>query len=178
MRLAHEPVAVAARLGRRTGGIGGLQPGSAAIVQGHHRPGQRIGDVLKIRYADIDEDGIFFKQEKTGNRLKVAMTDDLKAAIDTARALHQSVKGLTLFHTHQGKPFAYWTVRTLWDRAITAAGVQDVHIHDICAKAATDAKAQGLDSKTLLGHASKSAHSRYLRSKEIPLAKPVKIRKP
>lgn len=152
-------------------------PTLQAIMDICYITGQRIGDVLKIRYADIDEDGIFFKQEKTGNRLKVSMTDDLKAAVDTARALHKSVKGLTLFHTRQGKPFAYWTVRTLWERAITSAGIEDAHIHDIRAKAATDAKAQGLDSKKLLGHASESAHSRYLRSKEIPVAEPVKIRK-
>jgi hypothetical protein len=43
-------------------------------------------------------------------------------------------------------------------------------IHDIRAKAATDARAQGLDSKSLLGHASESAHLRYLRGKETPVA--------
>lgn len=152
-------------------------PTLQAIMDICYITGQRIGDVLKIRYADIQDDGVFFKQEKTGNRLKVEMTDDLKSAIDSARALHQSVKGLTLFHTRQGKPFAYWTIRTLWTRATTSAGIEDVHIHDIRAKAATDAKAQGLDSKTLLGHTTESSHNRYLRSKEIPVAKPVKIRK-
>ena len=82
-----------------------------------------------------------------------------------------------LFHTRQGKPFSYWTIRTLWQRATTSAGVEDAHIHDIRAKAATDAKAQGLDSKSLLGHASESAHLRYLRGKETPVAEPVRIRK-
>lgn len=152
-------------------------PTLKAIMDICYLTGQRIGDVLKIAYADIDETGIFFKQQKTGNRLKVAMTPDLAAAVANARALHQSVKGLTLFHTRQGKPFAYWTVRTLWNRAREAAGIEDVHIHDIWAKAATDAKAQGLDSKTLLGHASEAAHQRYLRGKEIPVAEPVKMKK-
>lgn len=152
-------------------------PTMKAIMNICYLTGQRIGDVLKIRYSDIDDNGLFFRQEKTGNRLKVAMTDDLRAAIDTAKSLHKSVKGMTLFHTRQGKMLAYWTVRTLWERATAAAGVENAHIHDIRAKAATDAKAQGLDSKKLLGHASESAHSRYLRSKEIHVAEPVKIRK-
>lgn len=149
-------------------------PTMRAIMTICYQTGQRIGDVLAIRYADIDEDGITFKQSKTGNRVKVAMTDDLKTAIDSARALHQSVKGLTLFHTRQGTPLAYWTIRTLWGRATSAAKVNDAHLHDLRAKAATDAKAAGQDSKTLLGHASESAHKRYLRSKEIPVAQPVK----
>lgn len=152
-------------------------PTLKAIMDICYLTGQRIGDVLKIMYADIDDTGIFFKQQKTGNRLKVAMTPDLAAALANARALHQSVKGLTLFHTRQGKPFAYWTIRTLWSRATEAAGVEDVHIHDIRAKAATDAKAQGLDSKTLLGHSSEAAHQRYLRGKEIPVAEPVKLKR-
>ena len=152
-------------------------PTLAAIMDVCYLTGQRIGDVLAIRYADIDETGIFFQQQKTGNRLRVQMTDDLRQAIDNAKALHSSVKGLTLFHTRQGKPFAYWTIRTLWDRATSAAGIEDVHIHDIRAKAATDAKAQGLDSQALLGHTTETAHSRYLRSKEVPVVEPVRMRK-
>jgi integrase len=152
-------------------------PTLAAIMDVCYLTGQRIGDVLKIRHADISDDGLYFKQQKTGNRLRVEMTDDLRRAIDQAKALHTSLRGLHLFHTRQGKPFAYWTVRTLWLRATTAAGIDDAHIHDIRAKAATDAKAQGLDSQALLGHASESAHNRYLRSKEIPSVTPVRMGK-
>lgn len=152
-------------------------PTLKAIMDICYITGQRIGDVLKIRHSDIQDDGIFFKQEKTGNRLKVQMTADLMLAVSTARGLHTSLKGFTLFHTRQGKPFSYSTIRTLWDRATETAGVSDAHIHDIRAKAATDAKNQGLDSKKLLGHSSESAHLRYLRSKEIPVAEPVRIRK-
>jgi len=151
-------------------------PTLRAIIDICYLTGQRIGDVLAIRHADITDDGIYFKQQKTGNRVRIAMTPDLSAAVAQAKALHDNLRGMTLFHTRGGKPFAYWTVRTLWDRATLAAGIEDAHIHDLRAKAATDAKAQGLDSKALLGHASDSAHARYLRSKEIPVAQPVKLR--
>jgi integrase len=105
------------------------------------------------------------------------MTQDMRDAVSEARKLHQFIKGMTLFHTRRGTPFSYSTIRTFWDRAIQASGIENAHIHDIRAKAATDAKAQGLDSKKLLGHASESAHLRYLRSKEITVAEPVKIMK-
>ncbi len=106
------------------------------------------------------------------------MMADLRDAIGQARALNRSVKGFHLFHTRQGKPFSYWTIRTLWGRATAAAGVEDAHIHDIRAKAATDAKAQGIDSKALLGHTTETSHNRYLRSKEIPTVRPLKIAAP
>jgi integrase len=138
--------------------------------------GQRIGDILTIRYADLTDEGINFRQSKTKHRMVVAWSPDLAAAVARTKALHQSVKGLTLLHTRRGTPFTYSTVRTLWDRATTAAGVDDAHIHDMRAKSATDAKEQGIDSKKLLGHASESSHLRYLRSKETPVATPVSFR--
>lgn len=139
--------------------------------------GQRIGDVMNIRYADITEAGVFIKQQKTGNRVLIAMSPDLEAAIAQARTLHKSVKGLTLFHKRDGSLLAYTTIYGHWKRACTAAKVEDAHFHDIRAAAATDAKAQGLDSRTLLGHTTESSHNRYLRSKETPVATPVPVRK-
>jgi integrase len=148
-------------------------PTMRAIMDISYLTGQRIGDVLAIRIADLGDDGITFKQQKTKNRLIVGWTDDLRAAVATARALHQSVKGMTLFHSRKGTPFTYSTVRTLWDRACVGAKVEDAHMHDIRAKAATDAKKQGIDSQALLGHHSESSHLRYLRSKETPIVTPV-----
>lgn len=139
--------------------------------------GQRMGDVIKIRYADISDEGVFIKQQKTRNRVLISMTPDLDAAIKEARSIHQSVKGLTLLHKRDGKPLAYGTIHHQWVKACTAAKVEDAHFHDIRAASATDAKKQGLDSKTLLGHTTDSSHNRYLRSKEVPIASPVPARK-
>lgn len=139
--------------------------------------GQRIGDVMGIRYADISDDGLYVEQEKTKARVLIAMTPDLSDAIGRARELHRSVKGLTLFHKRDGSKLSYFTIYGHWRRACHAAGVQDAHFHDIRAASATDAKAAGMDSKTLLGHTTDSSHSRYLRSKTVPLAQPIPARK-
>lgn len=139
--------------------------------------GQRIGDVMGIRYADIDDTGVFIRQQKTGNRVLISMTPDLEATIAQARAIHRSVKGLTLFHKNDGTPLAYTTIYGHWKRACAAAKVENAHFHDIRAASATDAKSYGLDSKTLLGHTTDSSHNRYLRSKEVPVATPVPARK-
>lgn len=139
--------------------------------------GQRIGDVMSIRYADITDAGLYVEQDKTGARVLITMTPDLADAISRARELHQSVKGLTLFHRRDGRPLAYNTIYGHWARACEAAHVEDVHFHDIRAASATDASAAGLDSKTLLGHTTESSHRRYLRSKVVPVAQPVPARK-
>lgn len=139
--------------------------------------GQRMGDCRHIKYSDISEAGVFIKQQKTKARVLIAMTPDLAEVIARARAIHQSVKGLTLFHRRDGSPIPYNTLYGHWARACAAAKVEDANFHDIRAAAATDAKAQGLDSKTLLGHTTESSHNRYLRSKETKVATPNKARK-
>lgn len=148
-------------------------PTLRAIMGLCYLTGQRIGDVLAIRYADLTDEGIVFRQSKTKHRMVVQWSDDLRAVVEEARALHASLRGMTLLHTKKGTPFTYSTVRTLWDRACEYAKIEDAHIHDLRAKAATDAVSQGINSRALLGHASESSHLRYLRSKETPVAVPV-----
>jgi integrase len=128
--------------------------------------GQRIGDVLAIRIADVTKDGIAFEQQKTGKRLLVAMTPELEQAVGRAKALHSNVRGLTLFHGRGGKPLSYFGVRSAFDRACKAAGIEDTTLHDLRAKAATDAKKQGLSATALLGHSTESTTTRYLRNRD------------
>ena len=152
-------------------------PTLQAIIAISLQTGQRIGDVLKITYSDLTEDGIYIEQEKSQgeNRLCIAWTPDLRDAVAVAKTLHTSIKGMTLFSTRQGKPIPYSTVRDWWISATTKAGLDyhSIHMHDISAKTGTDARKQWLDSKSLLGHRSDSAHNRYQRSVEIPVVQPL-----
>lgn len=152
-------------------------PTLACLMDIAYITGQRIGDCRHIKYADVSDAGVFVKQGKTGARVLIAMTPDLVEVIARARSLHRSVKGLTLFHKRDGKPIPYTTLYHQWQVACKAARVEDANFHDIRAAAATDAKAQGLDSKTLLGHTTESSHNRYLRSKETKVATPNRARK-
>jgi integrase len=139
--------------------------------------GQRIGDVMAIKYADISEAGIYVKQQKTKTKRLIQMSPDLMAAIANARALHTSVRAMTLFHKSDGSPLAYNTMYGHWSRACEAAKVENAHFHDIRAGTATDANDAGMDSKGLLGHTSESSHKRYLRSKEVKKVEPMRSRK-
>lgn len=142
-------------------------PQLRAIMDVCYLTGQRIGDVLAIRLVDISREGIAFQQEKTGKRLTVAMTPEIEEAIGRAKGLHSNIRGLTLFHGRGGRPLSYYGVRSAFQRACKRAGVEDAILHDLRAKAATDARKQGKNATHLLGHSTESTTTRYLRSREF-----------
>jgi len=145
-----------------------------AIMDVAYLTGQRIGDVLAIKLKDLREDGIYFRQSKTGTELIVGWSPELRKAVADAKQIHASVKGFSLFRTRQGNQLAYRTVHDFWNNARLKAGLVDCRIHDLRAKAGTDARKQGQDSKALLGHKSDSSHNRYIRDPDVPIVEAVR----
>jgi len=137
--------------------------------------GQRIGDILSLRNDQITKDGIAFTQQKTGAKLLVRMTPDLKAAIALARASHPQKIGpagayQTLLYTRGGKPYSYATIKDAFNRAKAAAKVPDVTLHDLRAKSLTDASQEGKDPQKLGGHTDRRMTERYIRQRQVPVA--------
>jgi integrase len=129
--------------------------------------GQRIGDVLSIRTDALIDDGVFFEQQKTGTRLVVAWTPELRAAVKAAQALKPNVLRPTYIWGFTAP--SYFHLHKLWQSACKRARVTDAHIHDIRAMAGTDADAQGIDAKALLGHTDARTTRIYLRDKVVPV---------
>jgi integrase len=144
-------------------------PRMQCVVDVLYLTGQRVSDVLAIRLADLAPEGIRFRQGKTGAKLLVAWTPELRAVVERAKSLGGNIRALTLFYTRTGKTPSYRTVKDQWDAACEKAGVQDAHIHDIRAKSLTDAKRQGLNPTALAGHASAAMTERYIRARETPV---------
>lgn len=144
-----------------------------SILEMCYLTGQRIGDVLAIRLADITDKGIAFDQQKTGAKLIVGMTEDLSALIARIKALPRTVRGLTLFCTRSGgAPVSYDTVKQAFRKACQQAGVKGATIHDLRAKSLTDTDKQGNNAQKLGGHADARMTKRYLRLREIDVAQP------
>jgi integrase len=144
-------------------------PRLQVIIDLLYLTGQRVADVLAIRRSDLTDDGIQFQQGKTAIRRTVAWNDDLRAAVEAAKALTGVVTSLTLLRGRWGGPVDYKSVQEQWTRACRLAGVADAHIHDVRAKSATDAEAAGLNPTALLGHTSPAMTARYLRLKRSPV---------
>lgn len=127
--------------------------------------GQRIGDVLAIRRADLTNEGIAFQQAKTGKRLIVAWSPELRRAVDRAKALTPGFVPMTLFYGKANQPPGYKIIWHQWKRACKAAGVENANIHDLRALAGTEADRQGIDAQALLGHTDAKMTRRYLRDR-------------
>lgn len=140
-------------------------PRLAVMVRLLQITGQRVSDVLVIRRSDLQDDGIAFVQRKTGAKVLVRWTPELKEVVQQALALHRNLKAITLFHTRTGGPPAYKTVYDQWRLAATRAKVEDANIHDLRAVAVTAAWRQGLDPQALAGHTSRRMTERYIRER-------------
>ncbi|MFJ2456374.1 tyrosine-type recombinase/integrase [Pseudomonas protegens] len=144
-----------------------------AIYEMCYLTGQRIGDVLAIRLADISEDGIAFKQEKTNAKLLVQMTPDLEDLIARVKALPRKIRGLTLFCSPRGgKPVHYGSVKEAFAISCKKAGVKDATLHDLRAKSLSDTDDQGNDAQKLGGHTDAKMTQRYLRLRKINVGQP------
>lgn len=139
-----------------------------AIMRIAYLTGQRIGDVLRIRRRQITEAGIEFKQQKTGAKLLVKWSPDLRVAVAQALEMHGGIPSMTLFLGRKGKSPDYRSVLEQWHNACAAAGIEDALPNDSRAKSATDTKQQGGDATALLGHTSAAMTERYLRDRETP----------
>ena len=145
-------------------------PRLRVIIDLSIRTGQRIGDVLKIRRADLSDSGIRFVQQKTGAKVLIPWTTELRETVERAKGLHQNIRALTLLHNRRGKTPDYRTVREQWDKACKAAKIEDAHLHDLRAMSATWARRQGLDAKSLMGHTNATQTERYLRDRDATVA--------
>lgn len=136
--------------------------------------GQRISDVLKIKISDLDDEGIKIEQNKTGKKLLILWSDELKDCVNNARKLPRSnLYSITLFCNRRGQQMTYDSFKSIWQKTIKKALEQNLikeifTFHDIRAKAASDAK-NVTHASELLGHSSESL------TKKVYIRKPVKI---
>lgn len=139
------------------------------VMRLQYLTGQRISDVLGIRRNQLGDDGIVFEQQKTGARMLVRWSPDLRAAVRDAEALSDGLPPvLTLLRGRYGGAPDYRSVLLQWNEACESAGVTDARLNDARAKSATATKQQGKSARALLGHTSETMTARYLRDKEIP----------
>lgn len=128
--------------------------------------GQRISDVLKIERADLQDDGIFIEQQKTGKKLIVGWTPELREAVERAKKTSGTVRDMKyLLTTRNGRLRSHKNVWWSFKLAAKKAGIQDVTLHDLRAMAGTEAERQGIDPTALLGHTDRRTTRIYLRDK-------------
>lgn len=129
--------------------------------------GSRISDILAIKLQDISEEGIYIRQGKTKKRMLFLLSPALEEVLTRARSLPRPIRGMHMICNHSGQPYKYGTFNTHWLSAVRSTGIEELHFHDIRAKAATDAKNMGLDYQALLGHTTRAMSDKYIRLRDV-----------
>jgi integrase len=144
-----------------------------AVMDLSYLTGMRQSDVLKLRLADLRDDGIYVEQKKTGKRQLFQWSPELRAAVDAARALPKPIGSLYLICDRRGSPYIQKAFQRRWTLDWGKTGIEDAHMHDVRAKAATDADGEGRDVQKLLGHASPAMSARYVRLRRAEIVEPL-----
>lgn len=118
--------------------------------------GQRQGDLIALRWADVKDNELHVRQTKTGKRLAIAITPDLEKALDQCWQLPNggAAGGEYVLVTRQGRPYTSEGFRACWQRTIKKwmrRGGENFHFHDLRALAATRCATPEIAMR-LLGH--------------------------
>lgn len=121
--------------------------------------GQRIDDVLKMRWDQIEDDGICVKQGKTGEELWIPFTDALRAYLD---ALPKS--GLTIVCDKTGRPMNYNAVEHRLRDPRERAGATAYSFHGLRYNAASELYEAGCSDaqvQAITGHRTRAMAAKY-----------------
>lgn len=122
--------------------------------------GQRIGDVLAMKWADIEGDGIHVTQGKTKRALYVPFTDTLRRALDDAPRISEFILA-----QDNGRPLSYQLAHKNMMELRKQIGAMAWDIHALRHSAASElASLPGMTSEHVMaitGHTSREMVQRY-----------------
>lgn len=140
--------------------------------------GQRIGDVIKLRWQDITDAGILITQGKGKGKVKLLIewSPALRAVIEDCADGGDKIGHVLKSERKTG--YRYSGVRSGWVRLCERAGIEDLNIHDLRGRAGVDALLEaGEDMRAaqkLLGHKSEAMTRHYTEGKFHKRTKPAR----
>jgi integrase len=118
------------------------------------RIGQRQGDILALRWSDIKGNAIHVRQSKTGKRLAILLSRDLKKVLGKCLELGSPEREYVLI-TRRGNRYTSDGFRAMWQRSMRRwmrkTGGTRFTFHDLRAMCATKCKDPQI-AMHLLGH--------------------------
>lgn len=160
--------------------IAHASPKLACIARFIELTGMRQGDALRVRLADLDDDGFTYWNAKSKKWQGLDWSAEMTATVEDAKKLWRRFGREYLFESHpKGKhqargigPYTPSGLRALWRVARAKAGLSDVRLHDLRAKNASDSGT--LEEATeRLGHSDPKVTARHYRRK-VPRSKPLR----
>lgn len=132
--------------------------------------GQRPADVCRMAVTDVRDGFLSVRQGKTGKRLRIEVSPDLRAVLDRigARKAAHKVYSTRLVVNEWGRPVGVHAVSNRFAEAREKAKVVGVEFRDIRAKAGTDKTESAGDirqAQAQLGHKSVTTTEGYVRNR-------------
>lgn len=130
--------------------------------------GMREGDLLTLTWRQIVGDEIHVTPSKTrsstGIAQRIRITPALRAVLKAARKLRGDLRSVTVIHNERGQAYTQSGFQSMWQRTVKKSGVEDVHFHDLRARAVTDKERKERGSGSdLAGHADPATTRRIYR---------------
>lgn len=139
--------------------------------------GQRQGDLLALPWSAYDGCWIKLRQRKTGQKVEIPVTADLKAVLDATERVSPII-----MTSSRGLPWKAHGFSSMWRRATKAAAIDGLTFNDLRGTAVTRLAEAGCtipQIASLTGHSFKSANQiveRYLpRTRGLALAAIAKL---
>lgn len=152
--------------------IAAASPKLGCIARFIELTGMRQGDALRVRMADLDDDGFTYWNAKSKKWQALEWSPELRSTVEDAKRLWRRFGREWLFESrpkgkHAGRgvgPYTPSGLRALWRVARAKAGLPDVRLHDLRAKSGSDAGSD-LEAQQRLGHADGKVTRRHYRRK-------------
>lgn len=143
-------------------------PAMRMLMRFLYLTGMRLGDALRLELSAGTEAGIAWRTGKTGKRMLVEWSPELRRTWQAAAASREIGP---LFVSRKGKAYTVSGIETMFARLRRKAQVSGVTLHGLRAKAADDVPLR--HAQELLGHADSGITQRHYRRRAQPV-KPVR----
>jgi integrase len=131
--------------------------------------GLRVSEVRTLKFSDFKDGVVSIWQKKTKKFKYQTITPDVMNALERAKTLPGTIRGVHLVCNRRGQPYSEGTLSDAFKTALRAAGITDARFHDIRAKSASD---EPESAKGRLDHANQQTTNSYIRKPVI--ATPIK----
>lgn len=133
--------------------------------------GQRPGDIIELHEDDVKDGFIFIQQNKTGQKLRIVISDELQSILNRIKerkAQYKIVSGYLICNL-KGEKTSVHSLSQWFNEAKEKAGLpKSLQFRDLRAKAGTDKAEKTKDARAAqkqLGHKRLSTTEHYLRNR-------------
>lgn len=151
-------------------------PQLRAIIEVGYLTALRKSDLLRLTLADIDGDVLHARVGKTNKRIRIGISPALHNALERAKRAPRDVRSTTLLANSHGQPYTVTGFDSVWKAVVRRSGLEDVHFHDIRAKALTDVtREKGRDAaQALAAHSIGETTETYVRARDKVIVAPTR----